>query len=57
MIFKITGFLKGQFNKALDYVGAEFEEKIKYYALNWWPARASVQEAINKRFEVRFHRV
>ncbi|CAF0765609.1 unnamed protein product [Brachionus calyciflorus] len=41
-----------QFNLALDYVGKEFEDKIKYYALVWWPARTYVEKAINERFNL-----
>lgn len=41
-----------QFNLALDYVGKEFEDKIKFYALTWWPARVYVEKAINERFNI-----
>ena len=37
---------------ALDYVGAEFEEKIKYYAQVWWPVRSLVRKAIEDRFGI-----
>lgn len=36
----------------MELVGKEFEGKIKYYALVWWPARSSVLKAIDTRFEV-----
>jgi len=41
-----------QFEKALDMVGSEFEQRIKYYALVWWPARSIVVNAINDRFKI-----
>ena len=37
---------------ALEYVGKEFEDKIKYYALVWWPARSYVEKAVNERFTI-----
>jgi uncharacterized UPF0160 family protein len=33
-------------------VGDEFKERIRYYALVWWPARSIVQNSIEKRFQV-----
>jgi hypothetical protein len=36
----------------MSLVGEEFVNRIKYYALVWWPARSIVHQAIEKRFEV-----
>lgn len=41
-----------QFNLALDMVGKEFTDRVRYYALSWWPARSIVQKSIDKRFDV-----
>ena len=41
-----------QFNLASIMVGTEFTDRIKYYALSWWPARSIVQNAIDTRFNV-----
>ncbi len=41
-----------QFNLALDMVGKEFTDRVKYYALSWWPARSIVQKAVDTRFSV-----
>lgn len=41
-----------QFKLALDLVGKEFVDRIRYYTLNWWPARSLVTAAIAKRFEI-----
>lgn len=39
------------FQQAKQYVGAEFLDKLKYFALSWLPARKIVEEAVEKRFE------
>ncbi|XP_059473307.1 MYG1 exonuclease [Neocloeon triangulifer] len=36
------------FRAAMAMVGAEFDERVRYYSTAWWPARSIVQEAINK---------
>lgn len=41
-----------QFNLALELVGGEFINRVKYYALNWYPARSIVANAIENRFKV-----
>ncbi|RMZ95313.1 UPF0160 mitochondrial [Brachionus plicatilis] len=41
-----------QFQLACDYVGKEFEDKIKYYAMVWWPARTYVEKAVKSRHDV-----
>jgi uncharacterized UPF0160 family protein len=41
-----------QFHLALDMVGREFTDRVKYYALSWWPARSIVQKATDARFDV-----
>lgn len=41
-----------RFEKAKDYVGQEFIDKVLYYALRWWPARELVENAVKKRMEV-----
>lgn len=43
---------KKQFERAKQLVGEEFVDKVVYYATTWWPARAIVDEAIKKRFDV-----
>ena len=43
---------KVQFEIASSLVGKEFEDKIKYYAFVWWPARSIVQAALDNRFTV-----
>jgi len=40
------------FYKALAMVRLEFEERVKFYAKVWWPARTVVAKALEKRFEV-----
>ena len=39
---------------ALEYVGAEFLDKVSYYNTVWWPARALVEEAHTNRYQVCF---
>lgn len=41
-----------QFEKAMALVGSEFVDCVTYYANVWWPARAIVDDAIKKRFEI-----
>lgn len=41
-----------QFQLALKMVGSEFTDRIRHYALSWWPARSIVLKSIEKRFEV-----
>ncbi|EDS31662.1 MYG1 [Culex quinquefasciatus] len=41
-----------RFEKAKAYVGAEFIDKVLYYATRWWPARAIVEKAVRNRLEV-----
>lgn len=41
-----------QFERAKKLVGEEFVDKVLYYATVWWPARAVVEDAIRKRFDV-----
>lgn len=41
-----------QFERAKTMVGEEFTDRVLYYATVWWPARAIVDDAIQKRFEV-----
>ncbi len=37
---------------AFDYVGAELEDRIKYYSRVWWPVRSLVQKAIENRSNI-----
>lgn len=39
------------FQEAKAYVGAEFIDKLKYFALSWLPARKIVEAAVKSRFE------
>ncbi|KAL1374885.1 hypothetical protein pipiens_017837 [Culex pipiens pipiens] len=39
------------FEKVKAYVGAEFIDKVLYYANRWWPARAIVEKAVRNRLE------
>jgi uncharacterized UPF0160 family protein len=41
-----------QFKLALDMVGNEFLDRIRYYVLNWYPAREIVFKAIENRFNI-----
>ena len=36
----------------MSLVGSEFVDRVMFYANVWWPARALVSEAIEKRFKV-----
>ncbi|XP_032060702.1 UPF0160 protein MYG1, mitochondrial [Aythya fuligula] len=40
------------FKRALELVGGEFLDRLDYYHRAWLPARALVEEAIRRRFEV-----
>ena len=46
---------QARFHKAMELVGAEFIDRVKYYGTSWWPARELVVEAINKRESVSFN--
>ncbi|KAL1396847.1 hypothetical protein pipiens_010211 [Culex pipiens pipiens] len=39
------------FEKVKAYVGAEFIDKVLYYANRWWPAQAIVEKAVRNRLE------
>ncbi|XP_059688816.1 MYG1 exonuclease [Gavia stellata] len=40
------------FKRAMELVGGEFMDRLDYYHRAWLPARALVEEAIRRRFEV-----
>ncbi|NXI97704.1 MYG1 protein, partial [Psophia crepitans] len=40
------------FKRAMELVGGEFMDRLDYYHRAWLPARALVEEAIQRRFEV-----
>ncbi|XP_075757714.1 LOW QUALITY PROTEIN: MYG1 exonuclease [Pelodiscus sinensis] len=40
------------FQKAMELVGREFLDRLDYYHRSWLPARALVEETLEKRFEV-----
>lgn len=40
------------FYKAMNMVSQEFEDRVKFYANVWWPARSVVAKALEKRFDV-----
>jgi len=42
----------GGFFKAMEIVSKEFEDRVRFYANVWWPARRIVAQAMEKRFEV-----
>lgn len=44
--------IDGLFLEAKKYVGEEFLDKVKYFAMSWLPARKLVEAAVAKRFEV-----
>lgn len=48
---KVQDFDAG-FAKAVDLVWSEFEERVRFYTLVWWPAREVVKKALEGRFEV-----
>ena len=41
-----------QFHTALQYVGAEFLDRVNYYNNVWWPARTLIEQAHTDRFQV-----
>lgn len=43
---------QSQFERAKELVGAEFTDKVIYYASVWWPARSIVTRAIESRITV-----
>jgi uncharacterized UPF0160 family protein len=45
-----------RFQIAMATTGAELVERVRYYSTAWWPARTLVQQAINKRKEVKICR-
>jgi len=36
----------------MQYVGAEFLDRVNYYSRIWWPARTLVERAHSTRFQV-----
>lgn len=46
-------FYKEGFKNAMKMVGEEFLDRLEYYQSAWLPARAVVEEAVNKRHEVQ----
>ena len=51
----IDSFQTG-FKQAMEMIGNEFLDQFQFYIRQWWPARALLEQAIAKRFEVRsFH--
>jgi len=40
------------FDKAMEMVGSEFLDRLKFFKDSWLPARTIVEQAINKRFEI-----
>jgi len=40
----------------MEMIGKEFLDKFYHYIHQWWPARALLEKAISKRFDVRFHK-
>lgn len=40
------------FNEAKKYVGTEFIDKVKFFALSWLPARKIVEAAVKNRFKI-----
>jgi len=41
-----------QFVKAMQLVGEEFTDRVKFYSQVWWPAREIVVRAVNSRHQV-----
>lgn len=39
----------------MEMIGNEFLDRFQHYIHQWWPARALLETAIAKRFEVRLH--
>lgn len=44
--------IDARFHKALELVGVEFQDRVKYFAESWWPAREIVKNAMEKRMDV-----
>ena len=42
-----------RFEKAMELVGEEFVDRVRYYQLAWLPAHSLVKEAVTKRFVYR----
>merc|ERR1719281_1073813 len=40
-----------RFQEAMALVGAYFEDRVRYFARRWWPARELVVRAVEQRFE------
>lgn len=40
------------FQKAKEYVGKEFDDKVQYFGTSWLPARNIVEKAVENRFNV-----
>jgi uncharacterized UPF0160 family protein len=40
------------FKQAMEMIGQEFLDRFHYYIHQWWPARALLETAISKRFEI-----
>ncbi|KAI1288380.1 MYG1 exonuclease [Halotydeus destructor] len=41
-----------RFHQAMELVGREFTDKVRYYGRVWWPARKYVLQSLERRFEV-----
>ncbi|CAH1268595.1 C12orf10 [Branchiostoma lanceolatum] len=41
-----------RFCKAMEMVGEEFEDRVRYYSQAWWPGRKLVQDALEARHSV-----
>ncbi|XP_066285897.1 MYG1 exonuclease-like [Branchiostoma lanceolatum] len=41
-----------RFCKAMEMVGEEFEDRVRYYSQAWWPGRKLVQDALEARHAV-----
>jgi hypothetical protein len=40
----------------MEMIGKEFLDRFHHYIHQWWPARALLEKAISKRFDVDFHK-
>jgi len=40
----------------MEMIGKEFLDRFYHYIHQWWPARALLEKAISKRFDVDFHK-
>jgi hypothetical protein len=38
----------------MEMIGKEFLDRFHHYIHQWWPARALLEKAISKRFDVKF---